>query len=134
MSHNNIGRPLKFKTPEELAKKIDEYFVMCDAQEKPYTITGLALALDTSRQTLVNYEDKDMFFDTIKRAKDRCENFIEEGMLTNKLNTTACIFNAKNNYGWKDKTEQEHKVEMVTPLLGGSSVSENPSNREDTQT
>src|SRR5687768_2806902 len=35
-------------------------------QVRPYSITGLALALKTSRQTLVNYEKRDAFFDAIK--------------------------------------------------------------------
>ena len=28
-------------------------------------------------------------------------------MLGNKVNPTAGIFNLKNNYGWRDKTEQD---------------------------
>jgi len=99
------GRPVKFASVEELQEKIDVYFADCKENRRPYTITGLALALDTNRQTLVNYEEKDEFFDTIKRAKSQCENYLEEGMLTNKLNSTASIFNAKNNYGWQDRTE-----------------------------
>lgn len=106
------GQPRKFKSVKELQEKIDDYFEMCDKEKRPYTITGLALVLDTSRQTLVNYEKTDEYFDTIKRAKHRCENYLEEGMLTNKLNSTASIFNAKNNYGWRDKTETEHSGEI----------------------
>jgi len=71
----------------------------------PYTVTGLALALDTSRETLVNYESKQEFFDTIKRAKLRCENFNELMLYSNS--PTGTIFNLKNNYGWKDKTETD---------------------------
>lgn len=106
---------MKFKSVQELQERIDAYFELCwetndegkRVQTRPYTITGLALALDTNRQTLVNYEEKEEYFDAIKRAKLMCENYVEEGMLTNKLNSTASIFNMKNNYGWKDKTEQD---------------------------
>ena len=70
-----------------------------------YTITGLALALDTSRETLLDYEERPEFSDTIKKAKDKCENFIEHRLFGN--NPTGSIFNLKNNYGWKDKTEQD---------------------------
>ncbi len=121
MSKHPGGRPLKFQSVQELEKKIDAYFKKCDKDKKPYTITGLALALDTSRETLVNYEDREEFFDTIKRAKLRCENYLEEGMITNRLNPTACIFNAKNNYGWRDKSEIDHTTDGK-PIYGGLSA------------
>ena len=69
------------------------------------TISGLAVALDTSRQTLINYEERWEFFDTIKRAKQFIESLIEEWALMNSLNPTSAIFNLKNNFNRKDKTE-----------------------------
>lgn len=69
---------------------------------KPYTITGLAVFLETSRETLCNYEKDDEFFDTIKRAKERCHAFAEESLFTGKQ-ATGAIFNLKNNYGWRDE-------------------------------
>lgn len=104
MESKNVGRPLKFKTVEELQQKIDDYFKKMDEEKKPYTITGLALALDTTRRTLLDYEEKDAFSHTIKRAKLICENFAEESLFTSK-NVTGPIFNLKNNYGWVDKQE-----------------------------
>lgn len=74
-------------------------------EQIPYTVTGLALALDTSRETLTDYEDKEEFSDTIKRAKDRIQNYLELNL--NSPSPTGTIFNLKNNYGWKDKTESE---------------------------
>jgi hypothetical protein len=64
-----VGRPLKFKTPKEIEDKANEYFNMCDEKGKPYTITGLAIALDTDRKTLINYGEKEEFFHTIKKVK-----------------------------------------------------------------
>jgi len=109
---SKAGRPLLFQSVDELQEKIDSYFNYCDDVDKPYTISGLAVFLKTSRQTLVNYEAKEQFFDTIKEAKSRCEAFLEEGMLTSKLHATASIFCAKNNYGWRDKQEQEHSGDV----------------------
>lgn len=74
---------------------------------KPISITGLAIYLNTSRETLINYEGKDEYFDTIKKAKDYCHNYVEDGILNGKINPAAGIFNLKNNYGWKDKTETD---------------------------
>lgn len=75
------------------------------SRQRPYTITGLANFLGTSRETLINYENRDEFFDTIKGAKDKCEQYWELQLLG--PHATGPIFNLKNNYGWKDKTEQD---------------------------
>lgn len=117
------GRPLKFKDIEGLQKEINKYFDDCDNRQRkevtkngdviyvpaprPYTVTGLALALETNRETLINYENRDEFFDTIKNAKLKCENFAEESLWTEKI-AAGVIFNLKNNYGWKDKVEVEN--------------------------
>lgn len=107
-----VGRPLKFQSVEELNEKIEAYFDSCwDEEEscykRPYTITGLALALDTSRKVLLDYERRnDEYSDTIKRAKNRVENYAEEALFTSKQ-TAGVIFNLKNNHGWVDKTEQQ---------------------------
>ena len=110
------GRPLKFKTPKELEEKINDYFTMCDAQDKPYTITGLALALDTDRKTLLNYEEREEYFPTIKKAKLRVENYAEEKLFKGG-NSVGIIFNLKNNYGWKDQQEIKTTSEVnISPL------------------
>ena len=75
------GRPPKYTEAEEMQKKIDKYFEDCKLNNKPYTITGLGLALDMSRQDLINYSKKEKFFDTIKRAKMRVENYLEERLI-----------------------------------------------------
>lgn len=113
------GRPLKFKTVKDLEDQIEAYFISCEDPEKPgqylrpLTITGLANALDTSRQTLLEYEGEvegreksKEYADAVKRAKCRVEQYVEEYMFTGK-NQAGVIFNAKNNFGWKDKTEQD---------------------------
>lgn len=104
---NKGGRPKKYSELELFQKKTDEYFKMCDEKEKPYTITGLCLYLDICRDTLIEYEKREEFIDTIKRAKNKVENYVEENSLLGKLNPTVSIFNLKNNFGWKDKQEIE---------------------------
>lgn len=101
---NSRGRPAKYKNKEELQEKIDIYFRECDEKEEPYTVTGLGLALDMSRQDLINYSNKEDFFDTIKKAKQKVENYLEKRLIKDS-SATGIIFNLKNNYGWKDKQE-----------------------------
>ena len=104
------GRPLKYTSVKAMQKDIDKYFAECDENGKPYTVSGLAYALGTNRQTLINYEDKEEFFDTIKGAKAKIERFNEELLYSKDAPTVGVIFNLKNNYGWKDKQEIEADV------------------------
>jgi hypothetical protein len=119
MSDKKLGRPLKFKTVGEMQEKIDAYFKECDEKDKPYTITGLALALDTTRDLLLDYQyNRDEFSDTIKRAKLKCENYAEMHLFKGKNGVVGAIFNLKNNYSrWVDKQEVVQKDEKsdITP-------------------
>lgn len=112
-------------------------------EQIPYTVTGLALALDTSRQTLLEYENEvegrekanPKFADTIKKAKVKIENF-NERMLYNP-SPVGTIFNLKNNFGWKDKTEQEvdlkGKINIALVEFVGTD-GDNPDTDQDTDT
>jgi hypothetical protein len=150
MSTVNKGRPLLYKTPEELRGAIEGYFESCwqekweydkrakkwtqcldhegnpiKVQHKPYTMTGLALALNTSRLTLKNYRERADFEEIVQWARDMCENYLEEGMLKNKIPAIPAIFNAKNNYGWADKSELDvntNITEMPTVKKDGEDV------------
>lgn len=104
------GRPLKFKSVEELQNKIDAYFEYCDSNNKPYTISGLACWLDTDRITLIRYEERDEFSNTIKRAKQKVENQFEERAICGEYNPTMAIFLMKNNFKYEDKVQQEVAV------------------------
>jgi hypothetical protein len=120
MSNTGFNKPLKWNNVEELQKEIDSYFSKCDEKEKPYTITGLCLALKITRQTLMNYQDcfeldwlkrlsdeeKRAYVDTIKEAKLRCENYAEIQLLDPncKKSPIGSIF-ALKNYGWTDRQE-----------------------------
>ena len=109
------------KYPDDaiLKQKIDSYFVMCDIGTiikdvafgkeriiyKPYTITGLCVYLDITRETLNEYSKQVEHSDTIKRARLKIEQWVEEHSLTGDVNPAAAIFNLKNNFGWVDKSE-----------------------------
>jgi len=98
-----VGRPMKWKTVWEIQPTIDEYFSTTPKDE--WTITGLALALDTSRETLCDYQWIDEFSDTIKKAKLKVEHSYEIDL--KKSGRTGTIF-ALKNFDWKDKTEVEN--------------------------
>lgn len=101
-----ITKPLLFPSIEELQVKIDAYFADCDENDKPYTVSGLADHLETSRQTLINYEEKAEYFDTIRKAKAKIERYNEE-QLYRPQQVAGVIFNLKNNFGWRDAQQLE---------------------------
>ena len=99
------GQPPKYTSAIDMQKAIDDYFKTAEI----VTITGLALHLGfNSRQSLINYQEKDEFLDTIKRAKSRVEMAYEERLI-NRGNG-GDIF-ALKNFGWVDKQEVESKNE-----------------------
>lgn len=110
------GRPLLFKSPEELQEKIEEYFEWCDNRTRtvysektgeimitspaPYTMSGLARRMGIDRKTLLNYAEKDKFFHTIRDARQRVEEDVENRLLETK-NEKGAMFSLTNNFGWQ---------------------------------
>ena len=125
------GKPLKFQSLPELQQKINDYFESCweeawekvyDKDEKIYiwrqqfdkdnnpvmrmkerpTVTGLAIALGTSRNVLIEYEKRnDEFSDAIKKAKTLVEYYYEKGAVNGEIHPAVGIF-ALKNFGWTD--------------------------------
>ena len=105
------GRPPIFNTPEEMQEKIYNYF-QSEASKKvivtkdwsrlqvPHpTITWLALYIGfADRSSFYNYEEKEEFSYTIKRARSFIENEYEKMLASNP---TWAIF-ALKNFWWKD--------------------------------
>lgn len=107
-----VGRPRKIESPEDMQKAVDEYFSVCEERRKenplsaPPTVSGMCYFLGfEDRHALQEYAKRPEFSATVKRAKLRLENILEEHLFGNSV--TGVIFNLKNNYGWKDKHEQE---------------------------
>lgn len=110
----NRGRPKKYTEADEMQQKIDLYFKLCDKHNKPYTLSGMALMLGMDRKSLLNYSKDDNFFPTIKKAKAKVEQQLEEN-LYRLGNNSGVIFNLKNNFGWEDKQELNHSGNVSTP-------------------
>ncbi len=97
----SVGKPLKFASLFVLQQSIEDYFKENPREE--WTITGLAVSLRTNRQTLMNYESKDEYVDTIKAAKNKIESEYERRGWSGKSQAFA-IF-ALKNFDWKDKSD-----------------------------
>ncbi|MDD5355070.1 MAG: terminase small subunit [Candidatus Omnitrophica bacterium] len=128
------GKPRQYSDAEQMQKKIDEYFTSCFSpkidklgniihdkngneileQTRPFTMSGLAYALDLSRVGLLNYSKRPEFISTIMRARQRCEIYAEE-RLFDKDGCQGAKFSLINNYeNWKDKTDIEHSMSDST--------------------
>lgn len=126
------GRPPKFTSKEQIQVLIDKYFEDCKGHqyvdpktgEPVYdkngypvivdseipTVTGLALGLGfTNRMSLLNYQGKAEFRDTIILAKTRIEKYVET-RLFDKDGANGAKFSLQNNFkGWdvdKQKAEE----------------------------
>lgn len=131
----------KYKDPEDMQTVIDKYFVDCEGvplrdedgeivfdkygdpimiRRKPPTITGLALALGfTSRQALMNYQEKKRFLDTITRAKARCEEYAEQ-RLFDRDGQRGAEFSLRCNFKWRpdaDDGKDAAKLERLREAL-----------------
>lgn len=146
---NPVGRPLKFKTVEELDLAIQRYFDEQDphvvkhmeasgfnergqtmwttreimTEQRPYTMSGLARALGLSRQALLEYSQREKYGDSIQAAKDRCQEYAETQLFGPYAN--GAKFNLINNYQgkyqpWADKHSVDHTTkDQPIPLLAG---------------
>ena len=107
-------RPSKFKSVEELEKLIESYFLVVTDKEKDEIpdVEWLACYLDTTRKTLFEYEQKEEFSNTIKRAKEKIFFYKKQLALKWKMNPTVFIFDSKNNHWYVDKTEIDQNTNM----------------------
>ena len=125
----NVGRPPKYKNVEEIEDKIEQYFAICEGEPlldnegkpvvnkygypcwikppKPPTVTRLALALGfTTRLSLLNYQDKKEFMNTITRAKTKIEEYAES-RLFDRDGSNGAQFSLRNNFkGWNGEQEK----------------------------
>jgi len=111
------GQKPFFSSPEEMQAKIIEYFNQCESNKENLKITGLCLFLGfESRQSFYDYEAKEDFTYTVKRAKMVIESHYEEGLNTFKYG--GSVFGLKN-LGWKDQVEQtvNQTITTVTPQV-----------------
>jgi hypothetical protein len=102
---HKMGRPLKFETPEDLLKAIQGYIDVTKFEE--LSVTGLALAIGTSRETLDDYQDREGYKEIVREAKLFVEHSYE--MSLRKHGRSGDIF-ALKNFGWSDRQQIDHSL------------------------
>lgn len=146
--YNHPGQPAYYDSPEEMQIIIDKFFNDCEGKplfddegnavlnrngdpvmigKRPPTVTGLALALGFhSRQSLINYSNKDQFLDTITEAKLRIQDYVET-RLFDKEGSNGAKFSLSNNFGWIDRqvvdnNNNNHNTSLID--LSGFTINE----------
>ncbi len=110
---SKVGRPLKFKSPDDLAAAINDYLHETGFDER--TITGLCLAIGTNKQVLNDYQERKGYKEIVDQAKLIVEHSYELSL--RKHGRSGDIF-ALKNFGWKDKQEVEQSGVTVVKIKG----------------
>ena len=105
----------KAVTDEEIAQRLEMYFVDTLERGEIPTVEEMSLALGYDRKTLWAWEtggegSTPTRRNLIKRAKEFLAGFDAKLVQENKVNPTTYIFRAKNYFGLKDEVEH-----VITP-------------------
>lgn len=104
---------IDIKNPDEVDKRLNEYFMIYHKADLKPTVAGMAMALGIDRRRLWEIKtDNDKAYalptlvsDKIKKAyailETQWENYMQQG----KINPVSGIFLAKNNFGYRDQQE-----------------------------
>lgn len=108
---NSVGRPPRFKSVAELEELVGNWKAEFEEGGKFVNdIPDVEHFCDYAgvwRDLLSEYEKKEEFADAIKSVKNWMYLKKKQLAMQNKMNATVYIFDAKNNHGYVDKTEQD---------------------------
>ena len=110
-----MGMTPKYDNPADMQIMIDLWVTECQANEEPLTVVGLALALGfCDRQSLYDYQEKELFTVTIKNARSLVEKATLKRAI--KSNGAGAIFYLKN-LGYTDK--QIVQIDPIQLVISG---------------
>lgn len=99
----------KLGSPEEVEKRIDEYFTICAETSQLPSIKALSLYIGVPYKVLKKYIDDptSQYNNMLVMAKDYCHVVVENGALNNKVNPATYMFTAANYYDMKNTQSVE---------------------------
>lgn len=113
---NYVWKPKrKIDSPEQLQQLVYEYFLKCDNDKQPYTISGLCLFVGILKTELNRLEARPDVGHVARMARLCIENYTEYKLLNDK-NPAGAIFSLKNNFNWTDKREVRAEV-GIGPII-----------------
>lgn len=101
-----IGRPYKYE-PAEVEERIRAYFLDCVDKARRPTLTGMAIALDVSYDTFIDWQrdTSKPFHNTLQRARLLIQDYEEQMTLEGKTNQIYAIFRDKSRWGFREASE-----------------------------
>lgn len=117
--------PIDLADERQVQERIGWFFDYCMKADMKPTMSGLAMALGIESRSLRRWASGEQPFSSstsIKKATEFLENLWENYMLNGKVNPVTGIFIAKNQFGYKDRSESvvsleasaEHTPEELT--------------------
>ena len=112
----NQGKP---QSNAELRQRIDDYFSFCQRSSMRPGVETLALAIGVSRQTVflwckgVNCDAERT--EIMEDARAVINGFMDQCILSGKINPASGIFLMKNWMGYKDTVSIEEGVQTTEP-------------------
>lgn len=98
--------PIDISDPEQVAKRLSEYFQYCADNDRKPQVVGMCNWLGISRNTLNTWKNgeyrSDTHSDAIKKAYGMLEEIWVDYMQNGKVSPPVGIFLAKNFWGYKD--------------------------------
>lgn len=99
----------KLGPPEQVEKRIQEYFDLCADTHQLPSIKALSLYIGVPYKTIKGYLDDptSRYNNMLVMARDYCHIVIENGALNNKVNPATYMFTAANFYDMKNTQSVE---------------------------
>lgn len=103
------NRESKLGPPEQVEKRIQEYFTICEETSQLPSIKALSIYLGVPYKVLKKYLDDptSRYNDMLVMARDYCHVIVENGALNNKVNPATYMFTAANYYDMKNTQSVE---------------------------
>lgn len=104
-----MRRDSKLGAPEEVEKRIQEYFEICKNTSQLPSIKALSLYIGVPYRTIKKYIDDptSRYNEMLVMARDLCHVIVENGALNNKVNPATYMFTAANYYDMKNTQSVE---------------------------
>ena len=107
----DLGKP---KDDAEVEERIDQYFALCQQSGIRPGVESLSMALHISRITLYRWSNGEdcsqRRAEAIQGAKSVISSFVEQAMLTGRINPASGIFLMKCWLGYKDLISIEETI------------------------
>jgi len=104
------GRPLLFEDVNDFEEQINAYFATADKNKTPYTYHSLLDHMKLSEKVFNDYGKRKKFDKVVEMARQKLLAYAERYLFSGK-NAAGAIMLLKVQYGWKDKTEIDAKLQ-----------------------